>query len=294
MLSKIILFIAVTALIIMIIEMWLPDHEKMMLERLEGFKIYNASDKQRKMKLPIYERIYKNMESLLIRYFGEQIARGRSLAPLKSKLVQAGLETEPIQHRAQRFIFALLFGGLATFSYNYKLIIVVTIVGFILPDYLLSKRMQARQLRLKNEIPDFCDLLAAVFPGCNGFEDAVSRICERYHTEIAKEFQRTIDEINANISKKNALRAMATRCGVPQIDTLVSQIIQTDMLGTEMSETLRIQAQNMREMRKQDSETKARKASVGLILPTFFLLFTILTVIAGPSILQFMQAMQAF
>ncbi|MFP3725692.1 type II secretion system F family protein [Priestia filamentosa] len=294
MVAKIILFVAIVALVVMLVELWFPDNEKIMLERMEGFKIYNATEKQRKMRLPIYERIYLNIENLLIRYFGERIARGRSLAPLKTKLIQAGLDTDPVQHRTKRFIYALLLGAVALLSYNYKLVIIVTVVGFILPDYILKKKIEARQEKLRSELPDFCDLLAAVFPGCNGFEDAVVRICEKYDTGIAKEFQRAIDEIYANISKKDALRAMATRCGLPQIDSLVAQIIQTDMLGTEMSETLQIQAHKMRELKKQDSEIKARRASMNLLMPAFFLLFTIVIVIAGPSVIQFMQAMQAF
>lgn len=294
MIAKIILFVAIIAFILMLLETWFPDHEKKVVERLEGFKIYNASENQRNMKLPLYERIYKNLENVLIRYFGDQIAKGKALAPLKLKLQQAGSNIDPIQHRAKRFIFAFAFGALAMFSYNYKLVIIVAIIGYIFPDYQLRKRMDERKTKIKEELPDFCDLLAAVFPGCNGFEDAVNRICAKYETIISREFQRAMDEINANINKKDALRAMALRCGVKEIDTLVAQIIQTEMLGTEMAETLKIQAKKMRELKRQNSELKARQASLGLLIPAFFLLITILIVVAGPSVLQFMQAMKAF
>lgn len=294
MFTNIVLFIAMVVFVIMVLETWFPDNEKMMVERLEGFKVYSASEKQIQMNLPLYERIYKSIENVLIRYFGEQMSKGKGFAPLRLKLYQAGLDIDPIQHRTKRIILALLFGGLSMLSYNYRLVVIVTVIGLIFPDYQLRKRIDERRFQIKEELPDFCDLLAAVFPGCNGFEDAVNRICAKYDTIISREFQRAMDEINAGVSKKEALRALATRCGISQIDTLVAQIIQTEMLGTEMAETLKIQAKKMRELKKQNAEIKARRANLTLLLPSVFLLVSILIVIAGPSVLQFMQAMSAF
>lgn len=294
MVLKILLFISIFVLVVMVWELMFPDHEKMMIERLEGFNIYSATEHERKKQESLFARIYHTLESVVIRRFGNHIAKGGALAPLQLKLYQSGSDLDPIQFRAKRFIYSFVLAGLAMFSYNYKLVIIVAVIGFIFPDYQLRKRIDERKFKIKEEIPDFVDLLASVFPGCNGFEDAVTRICARTDTIISREFQITMDQINTNVNKKEALRAMGVRCGIAAVDGLVGQIIQTEMLGTEMADTLKIQAVKMRELKRQNSEIKARNASLMLLMPSIFLMITILIVIVGPSILQFMQAMGGF
>lgn len=277
----------------MVVEMMMPDHEKIMLERLQGMKLYTATQKERQMQESLFSRIYNMAETFFLRYMGDQIARGGSLAPLQIKLVQAGVadEIEPMQHRAKRFIFSIGFTILALPTGNYKIIVAAIVIGFIYPDYKLKKSTETRREKIKDDIADFLDLLAATYPGSKGFEDAIQRICMRSSGIIPDEFQKMVDEINAGKRKKDALKALADRCGVNEIEMLVNQIIQSESLGTGLESTLRTQADKMRILKRTQAEIKARKAAITLLMPSIFLLVSILVVIAGPSIVQLLQAM---
>lgn len=291
----VILFILICALVYMVVEMLMPDHEKMMLERLQGMKLYSATEKERQMEKSLFTRVYNMAEKLFLRHMGEQITRGGSLAPLQIKLLQAGVQDdiEPMQHRAKRFIFSIGFTIIAMPTGEYKIIVAAVVIGFLYPDYKLKKTTEGRREKIKDDIADFLDLLAATYPGSKGFEDAIQRICERSSGIIPDEFQKMVDEINAGKRKKDALKALANRCGVNEIDMLVNQIIQSESLGTGLESTLRTQADKMRILKRTQAEIKARKAAITLLMPSVFLLVSILIVIAGPSIVQLLQVMSS-
>lgn len=288
----ILLGVLIVVLIINIAEVYFPDHEEEMIERIKALKLYSAPTEVRKRNESLFARIYQSIEEWIVRKFGNQISKGGSLAPLRVKLTQAGMgDIDPVQHRAKRLIFALGFSMAGMPSSDYKIIVMAAVIGFIFPDYQLKKRIDERKFQIKDEIPDFLDLLAATFPGSSGFEDAVKKICDRSSGVVASEFRRVLEEINAGRRKRDALKSMAARCGVTEIDSLIGQVIQSDMLGTGLEGTLKTQSDKLRGLKKQNAEIKARRASVTLLLPSIFLLVSILIVVAGPSIVQFLEVM---
>lgn len=289
---SVLLFIAIVAFVVLSFDIFFPDNQKILLERLRGLRLYNTSEKERKMNESLFARIYLMMEQFFLRYFGEQVAKGGNLAPLKTKLIQAGLEDmDPVQFRAKRFIFAILFAVACLVMQNPNFLVMAALLGFFFPDYQLKGKITARKDIIKEELPDFLDLLASVFPGSKGFEDAVERICDRSSGILVDEFRKVLEQINAGLRKRDALTSMAKRCGIMEIETLVAQIIQSEMLGTGLEDTLNTQADKMRSLKRQMAEIKARKASVTLLFPSVFLLAAIMVVIAGPSIVTFLSAM---
>lgn len=290
----IVLFVLIMLFVVLLLDMLFPDHQKALLDRIEGMKLYNAPEKDRKMNESLFARIYEATEKKFLIYFGDKLAASGSMNSLKGKLIRAGeVDTDPLQHRAKRIIFAFAFAGVALMTKDIRIITLAAAIGAYYPDYSLKNKITERETKIKEGIPDFLDLLAAIFPGSDGLEDAIKRIVKRSDSNniIVHEFQRMIEEINAGKRKKEALRDLADRCGVKEIDTLVTQIIQSEALGTPMAETLKNQAGRMRELKKQLAEIKARKASITLLLPTVFLLLAIVIVIVGPSIVQLMASM---
>jgi hypothetical protein len=66
------------------------------------------------------------------------------------------------------------------------------------------------------------------------------------------------------------------------------------VFGTGVEKTLLVQAEKIRKLKKVLAEIKARKASITLLLPSMFLLVTVMIMIAGPNVVQFMDAMTMF
>jgi tight adherence protein C len=87
------------------------------------------------------------------------------------------------------------------------------------------------------------------------------------------------------MSRKEALRELATRTGVDEVNQFVVAIVQAEQLGVGIAKVLRIQAEQMRIRRRQLAEELARKAPIKMIIPMVTLIFpTIYIVIFGPAL----------
>ena len=264
-------------------------------DRVEGMHIFSSgSDEDKKRQESFLKRLQRTFEEPLKRYFGKHLSEGK-LAPLEIKLKQAGLEDTPMDHWTKKFIYALAFGALGLVLGNIMgkltlLFIGGLVLGFFTPDLDMRSKTKKRQLILKNEIADFLDLLAATAPSASNLEEAISKVCARMSGLISEEFRIALDEINAGSKSRVALSKMAQRCGVKEIETLISQINQSQAYGVGAEKTLVAQADKIRVLKKQLAEERAQKASVTLLLPSMFLLLTCLILIAGPSVVALYEA----
>ena len=85
----------------------------------------------------------------------------------------------------------------------------------------------------------------------------------------------------------DALRSLAERTGVDDIQALVSTLIQTDRFGTSVAQALRVHSDSLRTERRQRAEEQAAKTSIKMIIPlVLFILPSILIVTLGPAIIQ--------
>jgi tight adherence protein C len=104
---------------------------------------------------------------------------------------------------------------------------------------------------------------------------------------LSQEFQLFLMELRTGFSKEQALRNLATRSGVQEIDFFVAMLIQSDRFGTAMSESLRVHSEHLRVKRRQRAEEAAEKISLKLLFPLIFLIFpSLMVMLAGPAMLQ--------
>jgi len=261
-------------------------------KRLEDMQLYSEGTEEEKiMKQTITKRIYIMLEEKTALFLDKHYKKG-SLAPLKVKLLQADDHvTDPMQHRAKILILTVAGAILGLLTKKIVLVFMFAGLGFIYPDYKLKEKIKARQLKIKGELPDFLDLLAATAPSAKNLEDAIRKVCERSEGHVTTEFRRTLEEVNAGRRMRDALNDFSIRCGIEEIKTLVSQINQSEVFGTGVEKTLQVQAEKIRKLKKLLAEIKARKAQVMLLLPSLFLLMTAVIMIAGPHIVNFISSM---
>jgi len=94
-------------------------------------------------------------------------------------------------------------------------------------------------------------------------------------------------ERRSGFSKETALRHLALRTGVEEIDLLVAMLIQADRFGTSIGDSLRVHADNLRTKRRQRAEEAAAKIAVKLLMPLIFMIFpTLILVLMGPAVIQ--------
>jgi tight adherence protein C len=107
---------------------------------------------------------------------------------------------------------------------------------------------------------------------------------------LAGELELAVLETQAGKSLSAALHALADRCGVPDLSTLISALVQTERLGTRIADTLRVQADSMREKRLRLAEEIAQKAPVKMLFPAAFIFSAMLIVTIVPAVLGMVKA----
>jgi tight adherence protein C len=200
---------------------------------------------------------------------------------------------------AIRLILALLLGGLVLALVlsspspnpgdNFLYVGGATFGGFYLPHLMLSNRITRRQKEIRKAMPDALDLLTICVEAGLGFDAAMSKVAEKWETELALAFARVIREVQLGKVRREALKDMSDRLGIPEMTSFVAAIIQSEQLGVSMAKVLRIQADQMRVKRRQRAEEEAHKAPIKMIIPMALLIFpTIIIIILTPAVIQIM------
>jgi len=162
--------------------------------------------------------------------------------------------------------------------------------GWILPRFVLEKRVAARQEILRLSLPDALDLMVVSVEAGLGLDQAIQHVGRELqvsHPQLSEELMLVMLEMRAGKRRSDALRNFAERTGEPEIRKLVAILIQNDRFGTSMGESLRTHSDFMRVARRQEAEERAGKVGVKLVFPIFFFILpSMLIVAAGPGILQ--------
>ena len=106
------------------------------------------------------------------------------------------------------------------------------------------------------------------------------------YPSLADEFETVSHEIKAGKDKPTVLSEMAERCGVPDIASFVTVLVQSATFGTSVAEALRVYAAEMRDKRVMRAEEKANKLPTKMTLATMMLTVPpLLVILIGPSLL---------
>jgi tight adherence protein C len=187
------------------------------------------------------------------------------------------------------FVAAGVFGGLVflislfsqTFTLPIKLALVLAfiIIGYFFPDLWLRSKINSRQKQVRKAMPDALDLLTICVEAGLGFDAAMSKVNEKWDNELSLAFGRVIREIQLGKLRRDALRDMSDRLGLPEMTSFVAAVIQSEMLGVSMAKVLRIQSDQMRLKRRQHAEEEAHKAPIKMIFPMGLFIFPALMIV---------------
>lgn len=164
-----------------------------------------------------------------------------------------------------------------------------TVLGLQLPEFWLSRTITRRKKALEKALPDVLDLLSVSVEAGLGFDGAVQKVSEKFSEPTSDEFGSFLKEVRLGKPRADALRNLAQRTGLPDMQTFVAAIIQADQLGVSLSKILRIQSEQMRIKRKQKAEERAMQTPIKLLFPLILFIFpTLFVVILGPLVISFL------
>ena len=163
-------------------------------------------------------------------------------------------------------------------------------VGYYLPNLFLRYKIADRQREIFESFPDALDLLIICVESGLGLDQAIGKVAAEIDIKskvLAQELQLVLMELRSGFSRETALRHLALRTGLEEIDLLVAMMIQADRFGTSMGDSLRVHADNLRTKRRQRAEEAAAKIAVKLLMPLIFMIFpTLMLVLVGPAMIQ--------
>ncbi len=161
------------------------------------------------------------------------------------------------------------------------------ILGYMMPNVWLSSKVGARRDEITRGLPDALDLLTISVEAGLGFDMALSKVVEKTGGPLSYEFARTIYEIRLGRTRRDAMRDMATRADCPDLSQFISALVQADKLGVSIGNILRVQADQMRQKRRQRAEETAQKAPLKMsFVLVFFVLPALLIVLLGPAVIN--------
>ncbi len=185
----------------------------------------------------------------------------------------------------------MLFGGAKwTTSGLSTVLLVAAAIGYYLPSLVLSRLVFVRQREVFEIFPDAADLMLVCVESGLGLDAALLRVAEEIRIKsqvLAEELHLLNLEIRAGASREKALRNLALRTGVEEVNTFVTMLIQADRFGTSIGDALRVFSDELRTKRRLRAEELAAKIPLKLLFPLIFFIFpSLLLVLLGPAIIQ--------
>ena len=167
------------------------------------------------------------------------------------------------------------------------------IVGYMMPKYWITKRQQQRQEEITSGFPDALDMMLVCVEAGQSLDQSIIRVARELrasYPSLADEFEIVCHEIKAGKDKPTVLADMGERCGVADVSSFVTVLVQSATFGTSIAEALRVYAEEMRDKRVMRAEEKANKLPTKMTLVTMLLTVPpLLIILVGPSVVGIQQ-----
>ena len=193
---------------------------------------------------------------------------------------------------AGTFFGLLMIRGLMIHPIQQMFIVLLAMfAGAAVPFAILNSKIRQRQKNIRKQLPEFLDILCVSVQAGLSFDGAVAKMIKRMHGPLIDEFTRMQSDVALGMTHQYALTNLARRCDLEEVYLFTTSIIQAEKLGTSMTRTLKVQADNMRDRHRQYVKGEALKAPVKIIFPMVLFIFpSIFVVLLYPALVSLIRA----
>jgi tight adherence protein C len=162
-------------------------------------------------------------------------------------------------------------------------ILIGGLLGFMVPELWLTRKIAARQKAIVKALPDALDLLVISVGAGLGFDAALARVVAKSDNPLTRELNRVMQEMRVGRARRDALKDLVARTDVPDLSNFIAALIQAEQLGVSVTQVLTVQADQMRVLRRQRAEEQAQQAPLKMLFPMMGFIFPALCImILGP------------
>ena len=240
------------------------------LEKYADFLEPKDEEEYSAIKLKLLQAGYRSKNSVRTYHFA-QFALGLGLLAVGGAWLM--LKSATGEPDMQETILTVLLPGVA---------------GYMFPKYWVTRRVETRKELITNGFPDALDMMLVCVEAGQSLDQSIVRVSTELmasHKDLAEEFEIVSQEMKAGKDKTSVLKDMAERCGVQDVASFVTVLIQSQQFGTSIAEALRVYAGEMRDKRVMRAEEKANTLPTKMTLATMMLTVPpLLIILVGPSV----------
>jgi tight adherence protein C len=273
------------------------EREKMRQRERERMARGNEKVALRQSPKQYMQRIVENFQ--LAKWVGQEEAR--------SLLQQAGYRGQApyITFLFFRMVMPIVMLSVSAFyifvvieidqplSIKIGMCIAATYLGMFLPSLFIKNKISRRQLSIKRAFPDALDLLLICVESGMSIEAGFRKVSGEIGSQsipLAEELTLTTAELSYLQDRRQAYENLAKRTNLDGVKSVCMALQQAERYGTPMAQTLRVMAQENRDMRMSEAEKKAAGLPPKLTVPMIlFFLPVLFIVILGPAAIKVMQ-----
>lgn len=295
----ILIFIAVFSILVLILFKFNVDPAR---KRASSFLLYDQPNVDGSDFVSALVRVVDPIGKLALP------SEGWDKSPLQLKFVNAGWRSAdaPKLYFGIKSFLTISFPAIAYFfvdksiqtdnvSGTLFILILLAAVGYYLPNIVLTHVVKKRQLDIVQTLPDATDLLIICMEAGLSFDQALAKVASEIKLKsqiLSQELELLLMEVRSGFTRERALRNLALRSGVEEVDGLATMVIQSERFGTSIGDALRVHADTARTKRRQKAEETASKIALKLLFPLLIcLLPAIFVVLLVPSLMQIKAAL---
>ena len=170
---------------------------------------------------------------------------------------------------------------------------VAALIGCYLPNWVLGWLVKVRQREIFETFPDAVDLMLVCVEAGLGLDAGLTRVAGEIKIKsmaLAEELHLTNLEVRAGGTREKALKNLARRTGVEELETFAVMLTQADKFGTSVGDSLRVFSDELRHKRQTRAEVRAAKVPTLMLIPMVLFIFpSIIMVMMGPAVIQIIR-----
>jgi tight adherence protein C len=191
--------------------------------------------------------------------------------------------------------FGLMIASQGTTS-STLMAVVVAFFGWTIPNFSVQGKAKKRKQQLLIELPTLLDLIAVCAKAGLGLMACLDRVAKDVG-ETCPIMKEELDLLLTDCKifgrpMRMALKDLAERCGVEELENLVAALTIADQKGADISSTLKKQSESIRERIKRKAEEQLSTAPVKMVpIIIMFVLPLMLIPTLGPPVMQLVDTL---
>mgnify|MGYP005685339455 FL=1 len=237
---------------------------------------------------------------LLVSILVENFYTNKALDEIEKKLQSTGVsyiltaeQFVALRYVAAMITFLLSIIIIAALNPSGALLIILlaALGGYMFPLVWLADTRKRREVAVIRALPVFLDFTTmAVEAGLNLSGALQQAMNKGPDSPLRNEFAIVMRDLRSGVTRSEALKRMAERLDIADINTFVNAMVQAEKMGSSMATALRIQSEQRRTERFQRAEKVAMEAPVKLIFPLIMFIFPVTFIVLGfPIAMKFLD-----